>query len=275
MPASNKIAIEDAVYCLRHVAFASTAFEPTLQTRTAVLTVHDFDDQRGNPSNASTQAHTAVAVQPTNDEPPVLSLGVAADAHLTYTEVSQALGDPARFLPVLPSVVVSDVDAGAGFLLSAAVVELVGGVRDGASEALSFGGVSDTRVVLGMASVSDMQDLLRQVTYVNMEQEPSRGVRTVEVHVFDGEFNSNTLSVSVDVATINDRAAMLSVGSNAAVFQTTFTENSPGVPVVSPNLAFSDADNDAYALQRVTVCINERSVGLPGTQRLFAAASWT
>ena len=95
-------------------------------------------------------------------------------------------------------------------------------------------------VFSGSASVSDYQQALSAVGYINRAPEPSPSTRSVLYTVSDGIFTSNTATASLTLALINDNMLMLSCGAGVV----NFMEGSQDPVPVASQLTLVDLDAD-------------------------------
>ena len=101
-------------------------------------------------------------------------------------------------------------------------------------------GNNQTLLIEGEATVEQYQALLSSITYENVLSEPTRGNRTIYFLVFDGIFESNVATVTVDIHIIPDSPLFVSSCGDEPVL---YVEG--GDPVtVAPSLMLMDADVD-------------------------------
>ncbi|MGE3850713.1 MAG: beta strand repeat-containing protein, partial [Planctomycetota bacterium] len=119
----------------------------------------------------------------------------------------------------------------------------------GTSISASFSAGTGVLTLTGSDTVANYQLVLRKVTYVNTSENPSGASRTISFVVNDGDTNSATDTVTVNVTPVND-APVLSMASSGVAYP----ENSGQVLIDGTTLTVSDVDNTN--LQSATVTIS-------------------
>ena len=236
----------------------------------------------GGPALSAANIDGVISMVPTNDAPVVDLNGATAgfDHAVNWTE-GDNVAHTAVSLAAATGTLLSDVD-------NANLTQMVmvfGGLTDGASEVITIGGTafdlatSKSATIGGVTvaydvtshtftltkgspsleSVTELQTLLRGMTYNNLSDKPTAGARTLTVNVTDagiddntavlGELASNTATTTITVVRTNDTPVVGGV-SNA-----TFTEGGAAV-ILSSGLTLSDKDDTAATGATVQITAN-------------------
>jgi hypothetical protein len=234
---------------LRTVTYSNSSNTPNTTARVISFVVND------GAANSNT-ASKSVAVVATNDAP-VLTAGGGSPA---FTEGAGPVA-------VDPAITPSDVDSAS---LSSATVTITN-LLDAGLETLaaSTGGTSITAVyaaptltLTGVDTLANYQTVLRSVTYNNSSNAPNTTGRSISFVVNDGAANSNTVTKTVSITTVNS-APTLVAGGGAP----TFVEDAG--PVVVDN-GITPADVDSATLASATITITNP---IDGAAELLAATT--
>ena len=115
--------------------------------------------------------------------------------------------------------------------------------------------------VLDSAPIAEFQSVLRTLKYLNTAEEPSPGLHTLQVTVFDGKANSSPAYISIDVIGTNDPPYVdLDSNSNGTGFSNTYEEEGPAVSISSSSVEVTDNDIDA-SINTVLVVIKNPQDG--------------
>ena len=159
---------------------------------------------------------------------------------------------------------VTDADSGSRFQVLQSITINITNAYDGAQEELAvteYGNVSAqcegncTALTLsGPAPISDFQDTLFSLTYTNIAEEPTPGLRQIYLQADDGMLASEVSFISVEVELVNDIPVIdlngpTVPGSSSAV---NYIEGL-GEVLLAPNVTL--ADNDHQELQMFVVRI--------------------
>lgn len=136
------------------------------------------------------------------------------------------------------------------------------------SQGLQLSASSHFVSINGNASVSTYTRVLSELEFGNTADEPISGTRLVQLRLYDGQFFSDILSLSVSVQLLNDNPPLLdlSAGADGLGYQTTFTEGGMFVFIVGPDLILMDVDGSA--IQNITVTLTNNMDG--STEQLSA-----
>ena len=217
--------------------------------------------------------HTVtVDIQLQNDQNPVIT--TANNETFVFFEHSQPLS-------VSANLTVSDADSGSEFQILSSITINITNPHDGIEEELSvteYGNVSaycndtscTTLILYGPAPVSEFQETLSSLTYVNLAEEPTPGNRRMTLQADDGMLESEVESLYVRVELVNDPPVVdlngpLSPGSSSAV---NYIEGF-GEVLVAPNVTLTD--NDHHQLQMFTV----RIVNAPDQESEILTVTYT
>ncbi|HET6999096.1 MAG TPA: tandem-95 repeat protein [Solirubrobacterales bacterium] len=184
------------------------------------------------------------ALPPPVNKAPTIAASVA--------EVDYAENGPTT--PIDPGMTVADADSSS---LSGASIRIASGYVNG-EDLLEFtddNGIAGSwdpptgvLTLSGTASVSDYEDALRSVGYLNASDAPAPGPRPIEFRVDDGIDESAAATIDVDVAGENDAPeAQLAAGSASYAEDAAATPIDPTLTVVDP-----DSANLASATVKIT-----------------------
>lgn len=198
----------------------------------------DASQNGGTSAFSSATGIVLATVTPLND-PPALS-GLPA-APLAYVEDAAAL-------PLMPGVIVSDVD---NATLASATIRITNPL-DGDAEWLQAvttgtaitadyeGGLLQ---LTGVAAQAVYQQVLRSVTYLNTSQDPTADDRAIQITVSDALSSSVVYALSAQVQPVNDTPDLDLDGTTAGSdYETVFYINRAPVPI-APHLVLADRDN--------------------------------
>ena len=117
----------------------------------------------------------------------------------------------------------------------------------------------------GNASVADFQAALRGLVYNNTSENPNASDRTIEVVANDGDDDSQTATITLEVTAVNNPSALsldADNSSNATTpggYATTFTEDGGAVAIADTDATLTDADN--ANMESATVTLTNRPEG--------------
>ena len=229
---------------LQTVKFSSTNPEPDATPR-------QIDIQVSDGLFVSTVSKVTIAIQLVNDNPPFLSLLPDDNYTTTFVENGAAV-------PVVPSnISITDADSGQNSLEYINITLLQH--LDGQSERLQGSSLSSSIAVqtvssgflqlVGQAPLSDYEQVLQAVTYINQATEPSSpDTRTVQFVAFDGVFSSNTAITMVNINRVNDPPSL--------VFPTAvvgYNETQSSVVLVQPGFQLTDVDNTSLSFLQISI----------------------
>jgi hypothetical protein len=223
---------------LRSVKYWNTSADPSTNTRIVTFKVNDGQTV----SNTLTRNITISTV----NNSPVLS-GLETTP-LSYTEND----DPKQ---ITGNITVSDQD---DTNMDSARVEISANYQSD-QDVLAFvntssiigswdavGGILTLR---GTANKNTYRNALRSVTYQNTSNNPSILIRTVSFTVNDGTSNSNTVSRTISITSVNDAPVLAAIETTPLIY----TEGSAAVQI-SGTITVVDYDNQI--LQSATVTIS-------------------
>ena len=204
-------------------------------------------------------SNTSITVVPTNDRP-ILDLNTMDDSSVN-SEVAfiESIGHVNILTGVDQSITDSD-----SMLLSEARISFT--FRpDGERESLRIdpqfndditSSFDPTNGILTITEVTDFSSwltILRNVEYVNEEQNPSDiSFRQVMIVVDDdGGASSEAVYVDITLTVENDPPELYIGGPNSRDFTVSFVEDGPCVPLVSPNLRLIDVDSEFIQMVRI------------------------
>lgn len=216
-------------------------------TSTFKLAVQDDGGRdRGGIDTSSWQTFSITVNSPKNP----LELAEIEPTPLPYTENDLAM-------PVTSAIAASN-DSGGN--LARAVIQITGNYQKG-QDVLAFSntkkikGTWDARTgkltLSGADTVANYQAALRAVKYRNTSNSPSSAERTVTFLVNDGKVNSNQVTRSIAVASVNDPPVLAKIDRPALVY----TEKQPA-KAISPSIAVSDADHPSLSGATVQITGN-------------------
>ena len=117
----------------------------------------------------------------------------------------------------------------------------------------------------GNASVADFQAALRGLVYNNTSENPDASDRTIEVVANDGDDDSQTATITLEVTAVNNPPALsldADNSSNATTpggYATTFTEDGGVVAIADADATLTDADNTN--MESATITLTNRPEG--------------
>ena len=189
-----------------------------------------------------------------NDQNPVIT---TSNETFVFLEHSQPLS-------VSENLTVSDADSGSEFQTLASITMNITNAYDGIEEELNvteYGNVTahcndtcTTLVLTGPAPISDFQETLSSLTYINLAEEPTRGVRHLLLQADDGILESDIESLYVAVELVNDLPVIdlngpASPGSSTAV---NYVEGQ-GEVLITPNVTLTDNDHETLQMFMVRI----------------------
>ena len=235
---------------LQSVRYLNNATSPTFGTRVVRFLVHD--------GSLADEAFTEVTVVPVND-PPVLDLngdGQGVDSRVQFLEEG-----PPVSITQGSSLTIYDSDSSTIHSVTIQIVPplnmrseiLTANISTTVSISSVFDTADATLTLSGIASIEEYRSTLLSVRYQNQADEPLGTQRTLQLHVNDGELNSNTALVTVVFVFIND-APVITLDGASATYSTVFLENGPSVPLVNTrSAAITDVDSTNLAFLTITV----------------------
>lgn len=203
--------------------------------------------------NVSNVARVTITMETVNDHAPVLDLAPFAPV---FTEGNFTAH-------VLHGVNITDTDVGLGENIQMAIVSVLPGSPDAATESLDVDNTTlasvglsrsfdnGTLYLTGNASVSAYETLLETVTYRNSAEEPTPGLRQIKFVVHDANFASNAQIVNLTVHVINDQTPVLDLEgtrTSASNHSTVFVEEGDPVAIAGHNATIIDLDSDVSPL---------------------------
>jgi hypothetical protein len=205
------------------------------------IAVTDSGDANG--LNKLTRAGVLqITVDPVNDAPVLLNPTIG---NVIFSEGGADVA-------VIPALSLTDIDSP---ILSSAKVTIGAGyipaqdrltIANSQGLSVTWDNATGTLSIIGDASSSVYESVLRSVSYQNISQSVTVGFRTISFFVSDPALESSSLSRVVEVTPVND-PPVLDVGA-----MTNFTENSAAV-VVAPSLSISDIDSAFLSGARWTI----------------------
>ncbi len=212
---------------LRSVKYQNISQNPSILQRTVSISFSDGTDE----SNTLTRNISITAV---NDAPALSGIEITSINYIEGDLPTQITG----------SLTLSDVD---NTTMASAVVQITGNYTNG-EDVLSFtnqNGItgawiagSGTLNLSGAATVSNYQTALRSVKYQNTSQNPATVLRTVSFTVNDGALNSNTVTRTITVTSVNNAPRLASIeGTKLSYFK--------GDPptIITNTILVNDPDN--------------------------------
>lgn len=230
--------MEMLVDYLHSLHFANVGNEPEDANRLVTLYVNDGVSPSGNVT-------VTIDIDLINDETPEVTVPVI---EATFVE------DQGPVLVFTSDPDISDPDDNSQFPLYGATLYLIDAIFHYEQLQVNCSGTlltctyNDSTGVLsieGEAYVSEYENLLGQVMYDNVREEPDDADRMVTLTVFDGMFTSDPVSLPIHIQLINDQLPTLTLTSTIVELQ----EGLPQFQVVRivPNatlVTVSDADNE-------------------------------
>jgi len=202
-------------------------------------------------------ANLRIIVGNTNDEASVLG---TTSAQFTYQEGSSSIA-------IGSGITLSDPDM---LPLASGTVQLFYGALNvpppgtdfiqvnlpqGALGQVQVNATSSSIRFTGSGSLSTYTALLSSLQFGSTASEPETVPRLIVLQVYDGIFTSNSVTIMVSVALVNDNDPILdlSTSSIGLGYSTTFTEGGLPVFLVGSDLKLSDADSDLLQSINVTL----------------------
>ena len=193
---------------LRSITYQNTnTFNPSTLARTVSFTVNDGTD------DSNTVARN-IGVTSTNDAPQL--------AAIEGTTLAYAEGQAATIITT--STTVADDNAN----IASASVRITGNYANGQDVLAftnafgitgTFTAATGTLALTGSSSVANYEAALRTVTYQNTNSSaPNTLVRTVSFTVNDGTVNSNTVTRTITVSTVNDPPVLSAIELTALAY---------------------------------------------------------
>lgn len=218
----------------------------------------------GTPQQLSSSATVRISVQDSNDERPQIT---ASPSQFTFQEGSIPIRvgtgilitDPDTF-PLQSATVNLYADSSSTPASAADFVQLDRAFSE--SQGLQLSASSHFISINGNASVSTYTRVLSELEFGNTADEPTLGTRLVQLRLFDGQFFSDILSISVTVQLLNDNPPLLDLSSSTdgLGYRTTFREGGMFVFIVGPDLTLTDVDGSD--IQNVTVTLTNNMDGI-------------
>ena len=218
---------------LRAVTYANSSNDPTTTARTISFVVNDSALN----SNTVTSAINITAV----NDAPVLANG----STLAYTEngaaaaidnaITVADPDNANLLSGTVSITTNFV-AGQDVLAFTNAPLTMGNIA-GSYNAST--GVMSLTSAGGTATTAQWQAALRAVTYANSSEDPSTTTRTVSFVVNDSALNSNTVTSTINVTTVNDAPTLTATTVNVTSIETAAAANTAPSALLFSGAAFN------------------------------------
>ena len=218
----------------------SDSDDPTRSTRTISFTITDGD--------GGTSGTVSATVDVPPNEAPVLTSGGA----LNYTENDVAT-------QVDSGLTLADIDDSN---MESATVSVTGNYQNG-EDVLAFtdqngitGGwdaASGTMTLTGTATKAEYQAALRSITFENTSESPDTGDRTISFVVSDLDVDSDAVTRTISMTTVNDGPVLSATAGNMAV-----TEGD-GAAAVDAGLTLSDLDDTNMAGATVQITGNYQS----------------
>jgi len=231
---------------LRTLTFASISNNPTDTARTIEVVINDGADD-------SAVATATVNVTPVNDAPTLTGV----DATIAYTE-----GDAATDLLASATIAESDdtnIESATITITNFVAGDVLAADVGATGIVAAYDGAGELSLT-GSASVADYQTVLRTVAYVTTSDDPTAADRTITVVVNDGDDDSGTETVTVQVTPVND-APVLDLdaddsGGASPDFAAAFTEGGAAAGVVDADATVSDGDNTNLGSLTATISSN-------------------
>lgn len=227
---------------LRSVVYYNVSSTPSTAARSISFTVTDDTNLT---SNKVSRSLTIV----TTNTPPTLSLN--ASGPLQYTEKDAAT-------PIVPNLTITDPDSPN---MQGAIIKITSNYQPSEDRLAfttsgnlikgTFDVTTGTLTLTGGDTLADYQAALRNVTYVNLSNNPSTLTRSVNFVVNDGLNPSGAINArSITVSPVND-PPVVAVNSGALSYTP-----SNGAVVLLPSLTVSDADSANLASASVQITFN-------------------
>lgn len=117
----------------------------------------------------------------------------------------------------------------------------------------SFNTGTGELTLTGYATVAQWQAIMRNVTYENLSDNPSTGIRTASFEITDGFASSNTLSRNIIIIPVNDPPDVSTISGTPTALQ--YTENDGPVDV-DDEIEVSDPDDTDLEGALITISSN-------------------
>jgi hypothetical protein len=231
--------VSPAVYqnALRSVTYENISADPAGGIRTIAFLVYDG-------KNNSNYLSRNISVTPVNNAPVLAGLETGI---LLYTE-NEAPKD------ITGTITVNDTD---DTNMESATISISSNYHSD-QDVLSFPGasgfsgswdpVTGTFTLTGSNTKLKYRNALRDVAYHNTSENPSTDTRSVSFTVSDGTANSNTLSRSIAITSVNDIPVLAHIESTALLYN-----EGSGDQIITGSLTVADTDN--IYMQSATVAI--------------------
>ena len=225
--------------------------EPEGGQRTISITLYDgqFNSSTGN---------ITIMVELINDSPPILDLSASREG-LDFSTTFVEEGNPVNVVSF--DAMLSDLDVN-GVIEYISIV--LSDTLNGPMEMLQYiavdGGVfietltNHSITITGPGNHEDFLSALQSITYTNIADEPSQGVRNVTFTVFDGR-NNNTEQIPITTITIlqqNDPPEIRLSGVSQDVL-VVYSEANDSVSITTSGFTITDDDNTILTSLTVTV----------------------
>ncbi len=235
---SGSASLTDYQTAIRSVKYHNTSSNPSTLQRAVSFTVNDGTDN----SNTLTRTINIVSV----NDMPVLSNIERTTLH--YTE-----GDSP--LQITDSVEIDDPD---NAFMRKAEIQITGNYQIGEDELIftnqdgilgSWNAVAGKLTLNGTSSLTDYKTAIRSIKYRNSSDNPLTLQRIISFTVNDGTDNSNTLTRTINITSINNAPVLTNIETEPLIF----TENDLPVQITN-TITITDPDNttmDSAAIQIV------------------------
>ena len=218
---NGSASLADYQAAFRSVQYQNTSDDPSSLDRTITFEINDGDAD-------SNQLTRDISIVQVNDAPTQATI---EPAPLVYSE---------NDAPTVISSTISLADLDDTLIESATVtitqnhspLEDILGFEDSSGITGNFDPANGTLTLSGSASVAEYIAALRSVTYENSSDNPSTLARTVEFTINDGELDSDNLSRTIEINSVNDAPS----GENNVV---TFLEDTD-YTLTTADFGFSD-----------------------------------
>ena len=224
---------------LRSVLYHNTEGEPRPGHQPVSIQVTDTHNLTSQPVSI------VVEITVVNDNPPEIS---APTQPYKYVEGSS--------YALLHNIFISDNDTGGGDLYIYQVNATIMNPMDledeelGADRSPNVDVMFDddyTLILTGPASVSDFQNVLSTLRYLNRAEEPNTDIRIIELVAKDANFTSDLVSIFVNISLMNDLPVVDLNGPHSpdVDIAVNYVEGSGPQPIVDPfNLTVHDNDHN-------------------------------
>lgn len=235
---SGSASLIDYQTAIRSVKYHNTSSNPSTLQRAVSFTVNDGTDN----SNTLTRTINIVSV----NDLPVLSNMERTTLH--YTE-----GDSR--LQITDSIEIDDPD---NAFMRKAEIQITGNYQIGEDELIftnqdvilgSWNAVAGKLTLNGTSSLTDYKTAIRSIKYRNSSDNPLTLQRIISFTVNDGTDNSNTLTRTINITSINNAPILTNIETEPLIF----TENDLPVQITN-TITITDPDNttmDSAAIQIV------------------------